>query len=77
MPAGVPVATVAIGNGANGGLLALQILATADARLSTRLRQYRDSLRAMVREKDGRLQQHPAICQDSAPTVPPDTLHGP
>ena len=36
MPAGIPVATVAIGNGANAGLLAAQILATADAALSRR-----------------------------------------
>lgn len=56
MPAGVPVATVAIGNGANAGLLALQILATADPQLTEQLRQYRDDLRAMVREKDRRLQ---------------------
>ena len=55
MPAGVPVATVAIGNGANAGLLAVQILATADPRLTEQLGQYRDGLRAMVREKDGRL----------------------
>lgn len=69
MPVGVPVATVAIGNGANAGLLALRILATADPRLAAQLRHYRDGLRAMVREKDGRLQQHPAIRRDPAPTV--------
>ena len=34
MPAGVPVATVAIGNGVNAGLLAVQILATADPPLA-------------------------------------------
>ena len=55
MPAGVPVATVAIGNGANAGLLALRILATADPHLTQQLGQYRDELRTMVREKDGRL----------------------
>jgi len=56
MPAGIPVATVAIGNGANGGLLALQILATGDSHLATKLYHYRESLRAMVREKNARLQ---------------------
>jgi len=56
MPAGIPVATVAIGNGVNAGLLAVQILATADPRLVAQLRQYRDGLRAVVREKDERLQ---------------------
>ena len=76
MPAGVPVATVAIGNGANAGLLALQILATADPGLTTRLRRYRDGLRAMVREKDGQLQQQtkrPA----PPPTVTADNPHDP
>ena len=75
MPAGVPVATVAIGNGTNAGLLALQILATGDPHLATQLRQYRDGLRAMVREKDERLQQHKTICQGSASTVT-DNLYG-
>ena len=47
MPAGVPVATVAIGAGRNAGLLAVQILATTDERLTARLRAYKD---AMARE---------------------------
>jgi 5-(carboxyamino)imidazole ribonucleotide mutase len=37
MPAGVPVATVAIGNGRNAGLLAVRILAAGDAALQQRL----------------------------------------
>jgi phosphoribosylaminoimidazole carboxylase PurE protein len=37
MPRGIPVATVAIGNGANGGLLAARILALGDAALAARL----------------------------------------
>jgi 5-(carboxyamino)imidazole ribonucleotide mutase len=37
MPKGVPVATVAIGNAANAGLLAVRILATNDAALATKL----------------------------------------
>jgi len=37
MPAGVPVATVAIGNGRNAGLLAVKILAASDARLQQHL----------------------------------------
>ena len=36
MPRGVPVATVAIGGGANAGLLAVQILATSDPALLER-----------------------------------------
>ena len=55
MPAGIPVATVAIGNGANAGLLAAQILATADGALSARLAEYRQSLHDQVVAKDARL----------------------
>jgi 5-(carboxyamino)imidazole ribonucleotide mutase len=57
MPAGIPVATVAIGGGANAGLLAVQILATAeaDASLAEALAAYRDELHGQVRAKDARL----------------------
>lgn len=41
MPRGVPVATVAIGNGLNAGLLAAQILAVGDAALAERLTDWR------------------------------------
>jgi 5-(carboxyamino)imidazole ribonucleotide mutase len=40
MPAGVPVATVAIGNGRNAGLLAVKILAASDSGLRRRLLQF-------------------------------------
>ncbi len=52
MPGGVPVATVAIGGAKNAGLLAVQILATADAALAERLRQYKEGLKALVAEMD-------------------------
>ena len=57
MPAGIPVATVAIGNATNAGLLALQILAIADPELRQALNTYRQELRAMVEAKDQRLQE--------------------
>jgi 5-(carboxyamino)imidazole ribonucleotide mutase len=57
MPAGIPVATVAIGNATNAGLLALQILAIADPELRQALNTYRQELRAMVETKDQRLQE--------------------
>jgi len=57
MPAGIPVATVAIGNGSNAGLLAAQILALADADLAQRLAAHRRGLHDQVRAKDERLQQ--------------------
>lgn len=55
MPAGIPVATVAIGNGLNAGLLAAQILATTDADLAAAIAAYRAELHAQVVSKDRRL----------------------
>ena len=55
MPAGIPVATVAIGNATNAGLLAIQILATHDPALLAQVQSYRDSLRDMVLAKQDRL----------------------
>lgn len=49
MPKGVPVATVAIGNAFNAGLLAAQILgASGDAALLDRIAEYKEGLRQMV-----------------------------
>ncbi len=44
MPAGVPVATVAIGNARNAGLLAVRILAVGDERLQQRMRDFQAQL---------------------------------
>ena len=57
MPAGIPVATVAIDNATNGGLLAAQILATGDDALRHRLHRYRGGLRDRVLEKAERLRR--------------------
>ena len=51
MPAGVPVATVAIGNARNAGLLAVRILAASDADLRARMVAFQDELAASAREK--------------------------
>lgn len=48
MPAGVPVATVGIGNGANAGLLAVRILAVSDERLAGELDAYGKEMEALV-----------------------------
>jgi 5-(carboxyamino)imidazole ribonucleotide mutase len=56
MPAGVPVATVAIGGARNAGLLAVQIVATADPDLMDRVQAYKDSLAQESRDKNSRLQ---------------------
>jgi len=57
MPAGVPVATVAIDNAANAGILAAQMLATGDDDLRRRIAGYRSELAAMVLEKAERVQR--------------------
>ncbi len=51
MPAGVPVATVAIGNARNAGLLAVRILAASDDALRERMVSFQDDLAASAREK--------------------------
>jgi len=43
MPGGIPVATVAIGNAKNAGLLAVRILATSDESLAEKLHDYAES----------------------------------
>jgi len=55
MPAGVPVATVSIGNGRNAGLLAVSILATGDARLSAKLAAFKQQMAAESRAKNKKL----------------------
>src|SRR5439155_16320662 len=59
MPRGVPVATVAIGGGANAGLLAVQILATSDPELLRRFVDYKAELAAAARQQDGEV-RHPS-----------------
>lgn len=50
MPNGIPVATVALNAAKNAGLLAAQILATADASLTIKMQDYKDDLRRKVEE---------------------------
>ena len=52
MPAGIPVATVAIGNARNAGLLAVQILATSNEDLAKRLENFRAQQREAVLAQD-------------------------
>jgi 5-(carboxyamino)imidazole ribonucleotide mutase len=48
MPAGVPVATVGIGNSKNAGLLAMRILAVSEPDLATRLDEFAAGLKDVV-----------------------------
>jgi 5-(carboxyamino)imidazole ribonucleotide mutase len=55
MPAGIPVATVAIDGAANAALLAAQIIAVSDAALQARLLADRETMRLKVLDKDRNL----------------------
>ena len=52
MPGGIPVATVAIGNSKNAGLLALRMLGIADAGLAAQLDSFATGLADMVAAKN-------------------------
>jgi 5-(carboxyamino)imidazole ribonucleotide mutase len=59
MPAGIPVATVAIGKAgaANAGILAAQILAVADEEIAGKLAAYKKKLARGVDEKSKKLRE--------------------
>jgi 5-(carboxyamino)imidazole ribonucleotide mutase len=56
MPAGVPVATVALNGAKNAGILAAQILATSDKELSQRIADYKKSLLEKVMESVNKIE---------------------
>ena len=58
MPAGIPVATMAIGKAgaSNAGILAAQIIARKDPRVAAKLAQFKKEMAAGVEEKDRKLQ---------------------
>jgi len=55
MPSGVPVATVAVGNARNAGLLAVRILAASDAGLRERMTAFQEQLRQSALAKGRRV----------------------
>ena len=55
MPRGIPVATVAIGNAQNAGLLAVQILGASDLQLQQKIENYRQNLCQSVLDKQKQL----------------------
>lgn len=57
MPGGVPVATVAINNAKNAGLLAVQILGTHDHVLADAMQAYKDKMKKEVLEKAEKVEQ--------------------
>ena len=56
MPPGVPVATVAVGRAGNAALLAIQMLALADAGLAERLTAYKRALASKGEAADAKVQ---------------------
>jgi 5-(carboxyamino)imidazole ribonucleotide mutase len=57
MPAGIPVATVAIGNARNAGLLAVRILGNSDEKLRAAMIRFQSDLTQQVRDKDAKLRE--------------------
>lgn len=57
MPAGVPVATVAIGNAKNAGLLAMEILAISDKKLFRKVQLYKKKLEKESLAKNKKLEK--------------------
>ena len=55
MPSGIPVATVAINNAQNAGLLAIQIISLFDSLINQKLKSYREKLKSQVKEKNENL----------------------
>lgn len=58
MPAGVPVATVAVGNARNAGLLAVRILAASDPVLRQQMVDFQAALRVSAMEKGAKVRDH-------------------
>ena len=67
MPAGVPVATVAVGNARNAGLLAVRILAVSDDGLREQMVAFQAALRDSARAKGE------AVRRDTSSSPPPPT----
>lgn len=57
MPAGIPVATVAIDGAANAGILAAKILATSEPEILEKLKAYKEELKASVVVKKEKLEK--------------------
>ncbi len=57
MPAGIPVATVGVGNARNAGLLAVRILAAGDAELTSKIVAFSDAMRESVKAKGEKVRQ--------------------
>ena len=57
MPPGIPVATVGINGAMNAGILAVQILALSDERLSTEFAQFKEDLKKKIEKANAELSE--------------------
>jgi 5-(carboxyamino)imidazole ribonucleotide mutase len=57
MPAGIPVATVAVNGSENAALLAVHILSVGYPYLAERLQEYREAMARRVYQQDSKLQE--------------------
>ena len=55
MPAGIPVATVAINGAQNAGLLAIEMISLFDGSMKDKLKKFRENLHKQVRTKNSKL----------------------
>jgi 5-(carboxyamino)imidazole ribonucleotide mutase len=61
MPAGVPVATVAVAGARNAGLLAVRILAASDGALRARMTEFQEELRRQALAKGEALRKRASL----------------
>jgi len=77
MPAGIPVATVAVGGARNAGLLAVRILAVSDPALAARMAEFQAGLRAGAQAKGEALQAKVRVLRSGQDLAPPSGATGP
>jgi 5-(carboxyamino)imidazole ribonucleotide mutase len=76
MPAGIPVATVAVGGARNAGLLAIRILAVSDPVLAGRMADFQAGLRATAQAKGEALRAKLRVQRAGADLNPPSGATG-
>jgi len=71
MPAGIPVATVAVGGARNAGLLAVRILAVSDPALASRMASFQADLRSTAQAKGEALRAKVRVLRSGQDPQPP------
>jgi 5-(carboxyamino)imidazole ribonucleotide mutase len=77
MPAGIPVATVAIGGARNAGLLAIRILAISNAELAEQMAEFQAGLRSSAQAKGDALRSRVQVLRAGERVAPPSDGSGP